>query len=198
TGRPPFPDGTVAEKLARHADTELPPLTSLRPDAPPGLAAVLARMTAKDPAARHATPGEVAEALAPFAPPEGPPPRRRRGVAAAAALLAAGLLAAAALWRLGTQRGEVGVRTDGKDTAPAVVEKGTEPPPAEKGGRTDPGPPEPPVPEKDGPSVVEIEEQAARAIEKLGGKVERLEASIHRPVVSVDLHARKVADADLR
>ena len=52
TGRLPFPEGTVHDKIARHTTEPLPPLT----DVPPALAAVVARMTAKDPAARYATP----------------------------------------------------------------------------------------------------------------------------------------------
>jgi WD40 repeat protein len=110
-GRPPFPEGSVPEKLARHAREPLPPL----PDVPPGLAAVLARMTAKDPAGRFATPAEVARALEPFGVPGGarPPSRRRsRWAAVAAGLLAAGLLAVGIVLRLQTDRGEIVVTAD--------------------------------------------------------------------------------------
>src|SRR5262245_32061673 len=51
-GRPPFEGGIVPEKIARHTAGPLPPL----PGVPSGLAAVVARMTAKDPADRYATP----------------------------------------------------------------------------------------------------------------------------------------------
>src|SRR5262249_61905746 len=61
-GRPPFSEGTVQAKLAKHATEPLPSLTEI----PAGLAAVVARMTAKSPADRHATPAEAATALAPF------------------------------------------------------------------------------------------------------------------------------------
>jgi WD40 repeat protein/serine/threonine protein kinase len=77
TGRPPFPDGTADAKLAAHREQAPPPLTALRADVPPELAAVVARMLAKDPADRHQTPAAVAEALRPFAEPE--PPERRSG-----------------------------------------------------------------------------------------------------------------------
>src|SRR5262249_27821738 len=86
--------------------------------------------------------------------------------------------------------------TGGQGPGPSVAEKGPEPPAGQDGGR--PGPPSPPPPGTDGPSVAEIEGQAARAIEKLGGKGERLEASLHRPGISAGLHPTKVADAGLR
>jgi serine/threonine-protein kinase len=64
TGRPPFAGGTLAEKLMRHQRSEPEPAEGFRADLPPGLPAVLKRMTAKDPAERYSTPGEVAQALA--------------------------------------------------------------------------------------------------------------------------------------
>src|SRR5205823_3104206 len=63
TGRPPFPDGNPDAKLAAHRDRPPQPLTEIRPDLPPGPAAVVGRMLAKDPAHRYQTPAEVAEAL---------------------------------------------------------------------------------------------------------------------------------------
>lgn len=67
TGKPPFDEGNVIEKLKAHAQEPPPSLTTLRRDAPPELARVVARMLAKDPAARFQTPAEVVAALAPFA-----------------------------------------------------------------------------------------------------------------------------------
>ena len=64
--RCPFPPTPSAKKIAHHRDTPLPSLKRVRPDVAPGLAAVVARMTAKAPAGRFATPAEVAQALAPF------------------------------------------------------------------------------------------------------------------------------------
>ncbi|HZN34590.1 MAG TPA: protein kinase, partial [Pirellulaceae bacterium] len=66
-GRPPFPHGTITDKLVAQASAEPPPLSQFRSDVPPGLSRVLARMLAKDPRERYATPGEVARDLAPFA-----------------------------------------------------------------------------------------------------------------------------------
>jgi WD40 repeat protein len=107
TGRPPFEGGTVLEKIARHASAPLPPLTGV----PPGLAAVVARMTAKDPAHRYGTPADVAAALAPFARPGAARPRKRALIAVALGLV--GLIAVAGIvLRIRTDRGEVVVRTD--------------------------------------------------------------------------------------
>ena len=76
SGRPPFPGGTSWDKLARHAGEEPEPLNRLRPDLPPGLSAVVRKMTAKAAADRYQTPAEAAAALAPFAV-KAVPPRRR-------------------------------------------------------------------------------------------------------------------------
>jgi eukaryotic-like serine/threonine-protein kinase len=66
TGKPPFDGGSVAQKLIRH-QTEVPALvTDLRPDAPAGLAAVVARMLAKDPAGRPQSANRVIAELRPW------------------------------------------------------------------------------------------------------------------------------------
>jgi hypothetical protein len=68
TGFAPFADrATWWEKLRAHTDAPIPPVRPRRPDVPAGLAALLERMLAKEPADRPATPGEVADALRPFA-----------------------------------------------------------------------------------------------------------------------------------
>lgn len=64
-GHPPFPAGTLAERLMRHQQSEVP-IDGLRPDVTPELADVVRQMMAKQPDDRYQTPGEVAEALAPF------------------------------------------------------------------------------------------------------------------------------------
>ncbi len=71
-GEPPFPGGTFTAKLLRHRDEAPHPPAGL----PPGLWAVLAKALAKRPQDRHATPGEFASALDPFAlgEPLAPPP----------------------------------------------------------------------------------------------------------------------------
>jgi WD40 repeat protein len=91
TGRPPFPEGSADAKLAFHRERTPPPLIGV----PPELAAVVARMLAKDPADRYQTPAEVAEALRPFTE---PPRRRPRRLLLLAALAVALLLAGGAVY----------------------------------------------------------------------------------------------------
>jgi serine/threonine protein kinase/WD40 repeat protein len=68
-GRPPFQGGSVFEVLEGHRTRDAEPLNRLRPDVPLSLAAVVAKMKAKDPARRYQTPVEVARAVAPFTEP---------------------------------------------------------------------------------------------------------------------------------
>jgi serine/threonine protein kinase len=74
TGQPPFHEGSMAQKLIWHQMRQPKSVLALRPEVPPDLAAIVARMLAKDPNDRFATPGELAEALLPIAPPSAPPP----------------------------------------------------------------------------------------------------------------------------
>ncbi len=64
---PPFQGDTAVELVLAHIEKEAKPLEQVRPDVPPELAAVVARLLVKDPAQRFQTPIEVAQALAPFA-----------------------------------------------------------------------------------------------------------------------------------
>src|SRR5262249_24922336 len=66
TGKPPFADGSVAQKLIWHQTRQPKPVRVLRPDVPEAVAAILERMMMKDREARYQTPAELAEALAPF------------------------------------------------------------------------------------------------------------------------------------
>ena len=63
TAQLPFPGGTNREKMARHRDEQPRSLVELNPAVPPGLAAVVQRMMAKDPAQRYQTAGEVEQEL---------------------------------------------------------------------------------------------------------------------------------------
>ncbi|HVA49942.1 MAG TPA: SUMF1/EgtB/PvdO family nonheme iron enzyme [Pirellulales bacterium] len=70
TGHAPFSGqqfDTAMKKLMAHISQPVRPVRELRPDVPQGLAAVLDRMLAKQPAARYSTPAEVLMAIAPFA-----------------------------------------------------------------------------------------------------------------------------------
>jgi serine/threonine protein kinase len=75
TGKTPFNEGTVAQKLIWHQTRAPKSIRSLRPEVPEGLVAVIDRMMAKDAGQRYQTPLEVAEVLAPWTEtPIGPPP----------------------------------------------------------------------------------------------------------------------------
>ncbi|QEL16509.1 protein kinase domain-containing protein [Limnoglobus roseus] len=67
TGRPPFADATTAiAKVTAHVIDQPPPVTAYRNDIPPELAAVLAKLLAKNPAERYSSAAKVAAALIPF------------------------------------------------------------------------------------------------------------------------------------
>jgi serine/threonine-protein kinase len=68
SGRPPFLGDTMPELVVAVLHTEPVPLESLRPGLPRGLEAVVGRCLAKDLQRRFANIGELAVALAPFAP----------------------------------------------------------------------------------------------------------------------------------
>jgi tRNA A-37 threonylcarbamoyl transferase component Bud32 len=64
TGRPPFPEGTLTQKLLSHQTVEPPPVETLAPSVPPALAALLRRLVAKSPQQRPASAALVARELA--------------------------------------------------------------------------------------------------------------------------------------
>jgi serine/threonine protein kinase len=65
-GKPPFVGRGMYEVLEAHQFHTARPLNLVRPEVPADLAAVVAKMMAKDPARRYQTPAEVIAALAPF------------------------------------------------------------------------------------------------------------------------------------
>jgi serine/threonine protein kinase len=68
-GAPPFSGPefeTVYKKFLAHNEVPIPPLRPLCPELPAGLETLVNRMLEKDPAARPASPAEVARELAPF------------------------------------------------------------------------------------------------------------------------------------
>jgi serine/threonine protein kinase len=71
TGKPPFPGTTAAQKLFHHQTTRVPPIREIRADVEEQLAAILQRMTEKEPSRRFASPMELANALQPFTPMSG-------------------------------------------------------------------------------------------------------------------------------
>jgi len=65
-GHPPFPEGTISQKLLSHQTKEPVPIERHRPEIPRELAVVIRKMMAKLPTERYQTPAEVYEALNPF------------------------------------------------------------------------------------------------------------------------------------
>jgi serine/threonine protein kinase len=74
TGKTPFAEGSVAQKLIWHQTRQPKPIRQLRPETPEGVMALVERMMAKDPIQRPQTPAEVADALDPWTQTPIPPP----------------------------------------------------------------------------------------------------------------------------
>ncbi len=62
-GRPPFPEGTVLQKLLQHQGDDPPDVCQFRPDLPDELSQVLGKMMAKDPRRRYPDSARLMEAL---------------------------------------------------------------------------------------------------------------------------------------
>jgi WD40 repeat protein/serine/threonine protein kinase len=63
TGKPPFPGGSLSEKLLKHQLREPQLVEEVRPEVPPGVAQLVRKLMAKRPEQRYQTPAELAEAL---------------------------------------------------------------------------------------------------------------------------------------
>ncbi|NOX56270.1 MAG: protein kinase, partial [Planctomycetes bacterium] len=63
TGRPPYPEGSITNKLHAHATSPIPDPREKNPEVPEALVAVLRRMMAKSPEERYQTPAELLEDL---------------------------------------------------------------------------------------------------------------------------------------
>ncbi|MBS0207381.1 MAG: serine/threonine protein kinase [Planctomycetes bacterium] len=63
TGHPPFPEGTLAQRLLKHQTVEPPSITVERPDAPKDLMAICTRMMSKKADARFQTAREISDTL---------------------------------------------------------------------------------------------------------------------------------------
>jgi eukaryotic-like serine/threonine-protein kinase len=74
TGRTPFGDGTVAQKLLWHQSRQPKPVTTLRPDLPQEIGDIVKRMMDKEPDKRYQTPQEVEDALGSWTATPIPPP----------------------------------------------------------------------------------------------------------------------------
>jgi serine/threonine protein kinase len=64
TGRPPFPEGTLHERILKHQTQEPEKITELRADAPDDMVEVCEKMMAKGPDDRYQSAEEVSQALA--------------------------------------------------------------------------------------------------------------------------------------
>ncbi len=74
TGKPPFGEGTVAQKLIWHQTRQPRPLKDWRNDVPDDLVTVINKMMQKAPEQRYQKPQQVVDALAPFTRTPIPPP----------------------------------------------------------------------------------------------------------------------------
>jgi serine/threonine-protein kinase len=63
TGHPPFPDGTLPQRLMAHQKQQPSAICKERPDAPADLVAICTKMMAKKPADRYPSMDDVAQAL---------------------------------------------------------------------------------------------------------------------------------------
>jgi serine/threonine-protein kinase len=63
TGRPPFPDGTVLQKLLQHQADSPPDPRNFRPELPAEVTHILARLLAKNPAGRYQLPAGLIDEL---------------------------------------------------------------------------------------------------------------------------------------
>ena len=63
TGHPPFPDGTLPQRLMAHQKQQPPSIAKERPDAPADLVEICMKMMAKKPADRYQSMNDVAQAL---------------------------------------------------------------------------------------------------------------------------------------
>jgi serine/threonine-protein kinase len=63
TGRPPFPEGTVLQKLLQHQEEPPPNVSAINPAVPPSLANILLKLMAKDRDRRYQTPEQLVRDL---------------------------------------------------------------------------------------------------------------------------------------
>jgi serine/threonine-protein kinase len=63
TGRPPFPEGDLTERLLKHVEAEPPDVRQFNPRVPAGMVVVLKKMMAKRPEDRYQVPADLLEDL---------------------------------------------------------------------------------------------------------------------------------------
>ena len=63
TGRPPFSEGTMLQKLLQHQGDEPPDVRDFQPNIPPYISQIIQKMMAKDPKSRYQTASELVDDL---------------------------------------------------------------------------------------------------------------------------------------
>jgi serine/threonine-protein kinase len=63
-GRPPFPDGDLADRIQQHAEVEPPDVRQFNPQVTVAMVKILQRTMVKDPTCRYQTPAELLQDLA--------------------------------------------------------------------------------------------------------------------------------------
>ena len=63
TGRPPFSEGTVLQKLLQHQGDEPPEVRDYQPDIPPQVSQIIQKMMAKDPRSRYQSAADLVDDL---------------------------------------------------------------------------------------------------------------------------------------
>ena len=74
TGQPPFPEGTVTQKLIWHQTRDPKPISAYRSDVPPEILSIIDKMMKKKPEDRYQTSAELMQALSPWVTVPIPPP----------------------------------------------------------------------------------------------------------------------------
>ncbi|MBL8825737.1 MAG: serine/threonine protein kinase [Planctomycetaceae bacterium] len=114
TGRPPFPEGTITQRLLKHQTAEPAPIVKTRPDAPQEIVDICRKMMAKKPENRFQTTGDVATALTGFI----SAVRGDSGVLAASGTASAKVGGSDSNLRGRGDGGSGPLRTDGVESAP--------------------------------------------------------------------------------
>ncbi|QEG27371.1 Serine/threonine-protein kinase PrkC [Gemmata obscuriglobus] len=132
-GTPPFPEGSVAQKLIWHQTRVPRAIKALRAELPNELVAVIEKMMAKDPARRYQIPAEVTAALAEWVATPIPPPAEREMPVLSPAVIGSGRGSGPPSLVSGTATATGHARPHTLSTAATVVTAGATPPPAAAG-----------------------------------------------------------------
>jgi eukaryotic-like serine/threonine-protein kinase len=140
TGRTPFTDGTVAQKLIWHQTRQPKPIRSFQPGVPEGLVAVIDKMMAKDRNERYQTPQEVSDALEEWTRTPIPPPPEEEMPQFSLAARSSGAMSDSGLSSASRSAGETvparrpwqstGSSSSGSGRAPAATPRPAPAPPA--------------------------------------------------------------------